>query len=48
MERFEAEIANVRAMEFRIVRIDDDRVAAVFEIYAATVLGTPWNSFATS
>lgn len=35
-------------MEFRVVEIDDDRLAAVFEIYAATVLKTEANSFATS
>ncbi len=35
-------------MEFRTVEIDDDREAAVFEIYAAFVLNTPYNSFAMS
>ena len=38
----------VGAMEFRIVQIDDERVAYLFELYAAWVLETPYNSFATS
>lgn len=38
----------VGAMAFRIVQIDDERLAYVFELYAAWVLETPYNSFATS
>jgi hypothetical protein len=45
---FEAEVDLLRAMEFRFVVIDDELLSAVFEIYAATVLETPWNSFPTS
>jgi hypothetical protein len=48
MELFLGAIEEVRKMDFRVVRIDDDRLAAVFEVYASTVLRTPWNSFATS
>ena len=35
-------------MEFRVVQIAEDRESAVFEVYAAFVLATPYNSFATS
>lgn len=35
-------------MEFRVIEIEDDRASAVFEVYAAFVLATPYNSFATS
>jgi hypothetical protein len=45
---FESEIERLQAMEFRFVVIDDELLSAVFEIYAATVLETPWNSFPTS
>lgn len=45
---FLAEIAAIQAMEFRSVAIGDETLSAVFEIYAATVLATPWNSFPTS
>jgi hypothetical protein len=38
----------VTKMEFRTVEIEEDRESAVFEIYAAFVLATPYNSFATS
>ena len=38
----------ITVMEFRAVEIEEDREAAVFEIYAAFVLNTPYNSFATS
>ncbi|MGO9751306.1 MAG: hypothetical protein ACLP22_07310 [Solirubrobacteraceae bacterium] len=38
----------ITAMEFRIVEIEDDRESAVFEVYAAYMLQTPYNSFATS
>lgn len=48
MKAFQAEIEVVRAMDFRIVAIDNELLSAVFEMYAATVLGTPWNSFPTS
>jgi len=48
LELFHEEQQRVRAMEFRIVQIDDERVGYVFELYAAWVLETPYNSFATS
>lgn len=38
----------VTAMEFRVVEIPDDPEAYAFEVYAASVLETPYNSFATS
>lgn len=38
----------VAAMDFRAVEISDERLAYVFELYAAWVLETPYNSFATS
>ena len=48
MEAFRAEIEVIRAMEFRVVAIDSELLSAVLEMYAATVLDTPWNSFPTS
>jgi hypothetical protein len=45
---FTAAKKQITAMEFRTVKIEDDREAAVFEIYAAFVLNTRFNSFATS
>lgn len=45
---FKQEIEVVRAMEFRVVAIEDELLSAVFEMYAATVLDTPWNTFHTS
>ncbi len=47
MEHFRAQCQRVEEMGFRVVEIDDDRLAAVFEVYAATVLKTE-NSWATS
>jgi hypothetical protein len=47
MEHFCAECARVKAMEYRVVEIGDDKLAAVFEVYASFVLGTS-NSWATS
>ena len=48
MKAFVAEIEAIRTMEFRVVVIESELVSAVFEMYAATVLETPWNSFPTS
>lgn len=45
---FVAAKERITAMEFRVVEIEDDRESAVFEVYAAYVLQTPYNSFATS
>ena len=47
MAEFRRQCSLVSDMGVRIVEIDDNRVAAVFEIYAATVLGLP-QSFAVS
>ena len=47
MEHFRTQCQRVEEMGFRVVEIDDDRLAAVFEVYAATVLKTE-NSWATS
>jgi hypothetical protein len=47
-EAFRAEIEVIRAMDFRFVVIDSELLSAVFEMYAATVLAAPWNSFPTS
>ncbi len=46
-EEFKRQCERVKRMEFRVVEINDNAVAAVFEIYAATVLGLP-QSFAVS
>ena len=48
VELFSAAKDRVTDMEFRTVEIDDDRESYVFELYAAFVLDTPYNSFATS
>ena len=47
MEHFRRACQRVGEMEYRVVEIDDDRLAAVFEVYAATILQTE-NSWATS
>jgi hypothetical protein len=44
---FTAAKARVRAMEFRRVPILDDNVEAIFEVYAALKLQTPFNDFQT-
>jgi hypothetical protein len=46
-EEFVRQIERVTEMDFRVVEINDDRLAAVFEVYAATVLGLH-QSFAVS
>jgi hypothetical protein len=48
MQAFRAEIEAIAAMEFRVVVIESELLSAAFEMYAATVLNTPWNSFPTS
>lgn len=45
---FVAAKRRITAMEFRVIEIEVDRESAVFEVYAAFVLATPYNSFATS
>jgi hypothetical protein len=51
-ERFRKEFftqkERVTAMEFRVVEIPDDFESYVFEPYAALILDTPYNSWATS
>lgn len=47
MAEFRRQCGIVRDMGVQVVEIDDNKVAAVFEIYAATVLGLP-QSFAVS
>jgi hypothetical protein len=50
--RFRQEFAlqkeRVTEMDFRVVTITDNFESYVFEPYAALVLGTPYNSWATS
>jgi hypothetical protein len=50
--RFREEFARakerVTAMDFRVVKITDNFESYVFEPYAALMLGTPHNSWATS
>jgi len=38
----------ITLMRFQTIGIELDRESAVFEVYAAYVLATPYNSFATS
>lgn len=47
MAEFRRQCSVVRDMGVHVIEIDDNKVAAVFEIYAATVLGLP-QSFAVS
>jgi hypothetical protein len=47
-ELFQAAKERITQMEFRVIEIEVDREAAVFEVHAAFVLATPYNSFATS
>jgi hypothetical protein len=47
MEEFRRQCGLIRDMGVHVIAIDDNKVAAVFEIYAATVLGLP-QSFAVS
>jgi hypothetical protein len=47
MTEFRSQCDLVRAMGVKVVEINDNKLAAVFEIYAATVLDLP-QSFAVS
>jgi hypothetical protein len=47
MAEFRRQCELVRNMGVRVVEINDNKLAAVFEVYAATVLGLP-QTFATS
>jgi len=48
MDEFRKQCLRVACMDCRVVEIDDNRLAAVFEIYAATVLGIRHQTFAVS
>jgi len=48
LQEFIRQKARVTAMEFRVVAITDDFESYVFEPYAAMMLDTPYNSWATS
>jgi len=48
MAEFRRQCERVREMDFQVVGIADNRLAAVFEIYAATVLGLRDQTFAVS
>lgn len=47
-EEFLRQKERVTAMDFRVVRIEDDFESHVFEAYAARELRTPYNAWATS
>jgi hypothetical protein len=47
MDEFRRQCLRVRRMGFQVVEIDDNRLAAVFEIYAVAALGLR-QSFAVS
>lgn len=48
LAEFQRQCERVRRMDFQVVEITDNRLAAVFEIYAATVLGLDGQTFAVS
>lgn len=48
LQEFLRQKERVTAMEFRVVAIKDDFESYVFEPYAAMMLDTPYNSWATS
>jgi hypothetical protein len=48
LQEFIRQKERVTAMEFRVVTIKDDFESYVFEPYAAMMLNTPYNSWATS
>lgn len=48
MDEFRRQCDVVARMDFQVVKITDNRLAAVFEIYAATVLGLRHQTFAVS
>lgn len=47
-EEFRRQCELVRNMDFQVVEITNNRLAAVFEIYAATALGLHDQTFAVS
>lgn len=48
MAEFRRQCERIRRMDIQVVEITDNRLAAVFEIYAATVLGLASQTFAVS
>lgn len=48
MEEFRRQCERIARWDFQVVEITDNRLAAVFEIYAATVLGLRHQTFAVS
>jgi hypothetical protein len=48
MEEFRRQCERIAHWDFQVVEITDNRLAAVFEIYAATVLGLRNQTFAVS
>lgn len=48
MEEFRRQCEQIACWDFQVVEIIDNRVAAIFEIYAATVLGLRHQTFAVS
>lgn len=48
MEEFRRQCERIASWDFQVVEINDNRLAAVFEIYAATVLGLRHQTFAVS
>jgi hypothetical protein len=48
MAEFQRQCERIRRMDVQVVEITDNRLAAVFEIYAATVLGLAGQTFAVS
>jgi hypothetical protein len=48
MAEFQRQCERIRRMDIQVVEITDNRLAAVFEIYAATALGLDGQTFAVS
>jgi hypothetical protein len=48
MEEFRRQCERIAGWDFQVVEITNNRLAAVFEIYAATVLGLSHQTFAVS
>ena len=46
-QEFSEQRIRVRKMKIRLIEIDDQTTQALFEIYAALVLETPYNDFGT-
>jgi hypothetical protein len=45
---FPKNLAQIRQMDVRLLAVEDDATQAMFELYAALALKTPYNSFRTS